>query len=108
MRNRIEQFLNNEINSIKNKNLKSEHFNMTKNIRGNRIDFQFFNPQNNERFAYFSVYFDGASVKLQKNFSFGNIYQQNIFELFISSINSLIISSTKTIIKTLNRNKIFA
>ncbi len=108
MKRNIQLFLENEMISKKNNRIYNDHFNIVKTINGNRIDFKFINPNTKERFAYFSIHFNGKKLSLQSNESDkSTFFQKNIFAAFCDIAVNVMKQKENQIIKTINHNKLY-
>jgi hypothetical protein len=107
MNKSIREFLLEELKSNNSRRIMHEHFYLLKNVKGNRIDFQFLNPKTNERFAYFSISCHGNDLKFHSNINNESFYQKTIFDMFIDSAKNIIKQQKRAIIKTINKNQMF-
>lgn len=107
MKEHIRQFLQTELKSDKSKRVMHDHFYLLKDVKRNRVDFQFVNPNTNKRFGHFSVSCHGSKLKFHSNINKENFYQEAIFNMFTESAQNVIKQQERAIIRMINKNQIF-
>lgn len=107
MKQKIKQLLSKEVITNKNRDIVHENFSLRKTVKNNRMDFMFYPPNSNNRFAYFSVYFDGANLRLHKDFINGTVFQEGVFNLFLNVIREVASQEKTLIINTIRKNRYY-
>lgn len=107
MKEKIKQLLSKEMTTNNSRDIVHDNFSMRKVVKNNRMDFMFYPPNSNNKFAYFSVYFDGANLRLHKDFIKGTVFQEGVFNLFLNVIREIASQQKTLIINTIRKNRYY-